>query len=71
MRDIEHRGCRIEPQPYLSVGGRWMAKAIVVVSDRGLVRTIPVFGPLRTFATEEEADAWAVEIAKTWINKRG
>jgi len=48
-----------------------MAKAIVVVSDRGLVRTIPVFGPLRTFATEEEADAWAVEIAKTWINKRG
>ena len=72
MRNIEYRECRIEPQSYLSDGGRWRAKAIVVVNDCASVSTVPVFGHLdRTFATEEQADAWAVEIAKKWINERG
>jgi hypothetical protein len=72
MRNVEYREYRIEPQSYLSDGGRWRAKAIVVVNDSASVSTVPVFGQLdRTFATEEQADAWAVEIAKTWINERG
>ncbi len=45
---------------------------MVSVSDSASVNTVPVFGQLdRTFATEEQADAWAVEIAKKWINERG
>ena len=72
VRDIEYRKCGIEPQSYLSEGGRWRAKAMVSVSDSASVNTVPVFGQLdRTFATEEQADAWAVEIANKWINERG
>ncbi len=72
MRDVEYRGRTIEPQSYQSYGGLWHPKAIVVTSDGGSVQTLPLFGPSdRTFATEDKANAYAVEMAKKWINERG
>jgi hypothetical protein len=60
----EHRGRTIEPQSYLSDGDQWHPKAILLTHEDGSVRTLPIVAHLdTTFATEREANAYAVEMA--------
>jgi hypothetical protein len=68
----EHRGRTIEPQSDLSDGGQWRPKAILVTHEGGAVRTLPIVAHVDiTFATEREANVYAVEMAKKWIDERG
>lgn len=69
--EIEHRCRIIEPQSYRTAGERWRPKALIIPNQGGSVRTSPVFAPPdKTFATEEEANRYAVEMAKRWVDER-
>jgi hypothetical protein len=67
----EHRGRTIEPQSYESDDGLWRPKAMVVTNEGGSVHTLPIVAHLdTTFATEREANSYAIEMAKKWIDER-
>jgi len=71
-KGIVYRGRTIEPQAYQSDGEQWRPKAIVVTHEGGSVQTLPIVSHIDTmFATEAEANAYAVEMAKKWIDERG
>jgi hypothetical protein len=67
----EYRGRIIEPQSYRTAGERWRPKALIIPNQGASVRTSPVVAPPdKTFATEEEANNYAVEMAKRWVDER-
>lgn len=48
-----------------------MARATIVVFDGKKQKRIPIFGRRRgTFESRREADAYALELAKLWIDGR-
>lgn len=68
---IEYHGWGIEVQAYESDGGGWRPKAAVVGYERGSLQGTIVVAPLATtFGTVAEADAYAIEMAKKWIDER-
>ena len=71
MRIRRYRGHRVELDSEEIHSREWMARAtIVIVQDRKEKR-IPVFGRRRgTFDTQRQADAYALELAKIWIDGR-
>ena len=70
--DAEYRGYNIEIQSYGSDGDRWRPKAVVAVLEGGVVQLKTVNAPLAVlFESEAEADAYALEMAKKWIDDRG
>ena len=51
--------------------GEWIARATIVVLDQRIEKRIPIFGRRQaTFDTQEQADAYALELAKLWIDGR-
>ena len=69
---IQYKGRVIEAQSYKSDGGGWRPKAVVSTKEGGSLHTHTVTAPLANlFATEREADAYAVEMAKKWIDDQG
>ena len=70
--DVRYKGWVIEAQSYKSDGNRWRPKALVSVYQGGSVRVHQVPAPLdATHDTEEDANAYAVAMAKKWIDDRG
>ena len=70
--DIHYKGWVIEAQSYKSDGNRWRPKALVSVFQDGSVRVHQVPAPLdATHDTEKDANAYAVAMAKKWIDDRG
>lgn len=54
-----------------SDAGRWRPKAAVVGYERGSLQGTVFVAPLaKTFGTVAEADAYAIETAKQWIDER-
>jgi hypothetical protein len=67
----EYREWTIEPQSYEADGELWHPKASVTTHKGGSVLTVPIVAHLDiTFATEAAANAYAVEMAKKWIDER-
>lgn len=65
---MHYRGRIVEVQSYSSEG-RWRPKALVITDDGNLVRVQKVLDLLdRTFTSKEVADAYAVEMAKKWVD---
>ncbi len=72
MPDVQYKSWVIEPQSYKSDGERWRPKALVSIHEGGSVRVHHVAAPLDVMRdTEADADAYAVEMAKKWIDDRG
>jgi hypothetical protein len=72
MDELQYKGWVIEAQSYKSDGGRWRPKALVSIHEGGSVTTRPVPAPLSVmFDTEQNADAYAFEMAKKWIDDNG
>jgi len=68
---IQYQGWGIEVQAYESDAARWRPKAAVVGYERGSLQgRIVVAPPAKTFGTVAEADAYAIEMAKQWIDER-
>ena len=71
MSAIEHRGWLIDPRSYEADGNRWCPRALVSRVDRGRFCTHDVRALLSvTFDTALDADLYAIEMAKTWIEDR-
>ena len=70
--EMEYRGRIVEPQSYRTADERWRPKVLIIPNHGGSVRTSPVFAPPdKTFATEGEANEYAVEMAKKWVDEPG
>ncbi len=70
--EFEHRGRRIELQSYRSDGGRWRPKALVIAFSGGSVHHKLVNAPVNiTFDSEQEANGYALPMAKKWIDENG
>lgn len=71
MRTKSYRGHRVECDSEEIRSREWMARATIVVFDGKKQTRIPIFGRRRgTFETRREADAYAMELAKLWIDGR-
>lgn len=71
MRVLSYRGHRVECDAEEIRPREWMARATIVVIERKKERRIPIFGRRRaTFDTRREADSYALELAKLWIDGR-
>ena len=70
--DVEYRGWKIKQQSYKSERALWHPKALLSIGDGGNVREYQVAAPPDVmYATERDADAYAIEMAKKWIDERG
>jgi hypothetical protein len=71
MRTKTYRAHRVELQSEVKAQGEWVARVTITFSDNGREKRIPIFGRRRmTFASRAEADAYAFELAKLWIDGR-
>jgi hypothetical protein len=71
MAVSEHKGWRIESRSYETAGRRWCPRALVSIFDGGRFCTHDVRALLSvTFETAQDADDYAVRMAKVWIEER-
>jgi hypothetical protein len=71
MKRISYKDHTIELLSEKLRSRRWVARATVIVEDTGRLKKIPIFGRRRgSFASRREADAYALELAKLWIEGR-
>ena len=51
--------------------GEWVARATIILEVGKTIKRIPIFGRRRaTFETQRQADSYAMELAKLWIDGR-
>jgi hypothetical protein len=49
--------------------GEWIARATIIIEGDKKIKRIPIFGRRRaTFDTRRQADSYAMELAKLWID---
>ena len=71
VRAKTYRGHRVELEAEQTKSGEWVARATIVVFENQKEKRIPIFGRRRgTFDTQRQADAYALELAKLWIDGR-
>jgi hypothetical protein len=71
MRKTSYKAHTIELVSDELRSGAWVARATVIVPDHGSTTRIPIFGRRRAvFDSRREADAYALELAKLWIEGR-
>ena len=69
MRSRTYRGHRVELDSEEIRPGEWVARATVVIVEHRRDKRIPIFGRRRaTLDTRRQADAYALELAKLWID---
>ena len=72
MADVVYKGWLIEPNSYKSDRGRWRPSALLILHQGSSTHEHRVPAPLNAIDdTEEQADAYAVLMAKKWIDDRG
>jgi hypothetical protein len=68
MKSIKYKGHTIELDSHRLRSGQWVARATVSIREDDAVKTVPIFGRRRaSFDTRREADAYALELARLWI----
>jgi hypothetical protein len=71
MRSRTYRGHRVIFEAQQNRDGEWIPRATIVVIEQRREKRIPIYGRRRgTFDTQDEADVYAFELAKMWINGR-
>jgi hypothetical protein len=71
MRKKIYRGHTVELASEEGRSRAWIARATIIVDDDKTVKKIPIFGRRRaTFETRRQADSYAMELAKLWIDGR-
>jgi hypothetical protein len=69
MRFKNYRDHKIELLSELTKSGEWVAQAMIVINVAGEAKRIPIFGRRRaTFNSKRGADAYALELAKLWVD---
>lgn len=68
MRSRTYRNHRVDLDSEEIRAGEWVARAIIVIVEHRQEKRIPIFGRRRaTFDSRRQADAYALELAKLWI----
>ena len=71
MRNDNYNDHRIDFDSEEIRQGQWIARATIVFLENQTEKRIPIFGRRQaTFDTQQEADAYALELAKLWIDGR-
>lgn len=71
MKKVSYKGHTVELVSHRLRSGGWVAGATVVIEEGKEVKKIPIFGRRRArFDSRKEADAYALELAKLWIEGR-
>ena len=72
MKKVSYKGHTIELVSDRIQSGGWVARATVVIQEDGkAAKKIPIFGRRRaSFDSSRKADAYALELAKLWIEGR-
>ena len=66
-----YRGHNVELESEEIRSGEWFARGTIVIEENKRTKRIPIFGRRRaTFGTRRQADAYALELAKMWIDGR-
>ena len=69
MRSRTYRNHRVDLDSEKIRAGEWVARAIIVIVEQRKEKRIPIFGRRRaTFDSRRQADAYALELAKLWID---
>ena len=69
MRSRTYRNHRVDLDSEEIRAGEWVARATIVIEDHRQEKRIPIFGRRRaTFDSRRQADAYALELAKLWID---
>ena len=69
MRIKNYRDHKIELLSEPTKSGEWVAQAMIVINDPDGAKRIPIFGRRRaTFDSKRGADAYALELAKLWVD---
>ncbi|MEX0802076.1 MAG: hypothetical protein WD688_01970 [Candidatus Binatia bacterium] len=69
MRSTKYRDHKIELVSEKTSSGEWVARATIVINHASGAKQIPVFGRRRaTFDSKRGADAYALELAKLWVD---
>lgn len=68
MKSATYKGHTIELDSHKLGSGQWAARATVIVRESGRVKRVPIFGRRQaSFDTRREADAYALELARLWV----
>ena len=71
MRRVSYKGHAIELDSQKLESGKWIAQAIVVIKETAVVKRVPIFGRRQmSFDERREADAYAMELARLWVEGR-
>lgn len=71
MRKKTYRDHVVELVSEEARAGEWVARATIIVECGKNPKRIPIFGRRRaTFETQRQADSYAMELAKLWIDGR-
>ena len=71
MRKASYKNHRIVLASEQTSPGGWIARATVIIGAGKTAKTIPIFGRRQAaFESRREADAYALELAKLWIDGR-
>jgi hypothetical protein len=71
MRKKIYRDHIVELTSEESRPGEWAARATIIVEDGKTNKKIPILGRRRAvFDTRRQADSYAMELAKLWIDGR-
>jgi hypothetical protein len=71
MTKKTYRGHTVELTSEEAHSGEWIARATIIVEDGKSNKKIPILGRRRaTFDTRRQADSYAMELAKLWIDGR-
>jgi hypothetical protein len=66
-----YREYKVELSSEKTRSGEWIARATIIVEDGKTNKRIPILGRRRaTFETRRQANAYAMELAKLWIDGR-
>jgi hypothetical protein len=69
MRSRTYRNHRVDLDSEEIRAGEWVARATTVIVEHRREKRIPIFGRRRaTFDSRRQADAYALELAKLWID---
>ena len=71
MPTKNYRGHRVELESERTQSGAWFPRAMIVIEENRRTKKIPIFGRRRmTFESQRQADRYALELAKMWIDGR-
>ena len=71
MTKKTYRGHVVELTSEEALPGEWIARATIIIEDGKRDKKIPILGRRRaSFDTQRQADSYAMELAKLWIDGR-